>query len=62
MSETIFGNWKPFKMMKNAFYFILKVHSVLKIFRFLPVFLVMLKNGFIKKIRLISKFMASQPG
>ena len=34
-SETIFDNWKPFKMMKNAFYFILEALFVLKIFKFL---------------------------
>ena len=27
--------WKPFKMMKNAFYFILKALFILKIFKFL---------------------------
>ena len=27
-SETISGNLKPFKMMKNAFYFILKAFFV----------------------------------
>ena len=32
-SETIFGNWKPFK---NAFYFTLKALFVLKILEFLP--------------------------
>ena len=28
-------HWKPFKMMKNSFYFILKALFVLKIFKFL---------------------------
>ena len=42
-------------MMKNAFYFALKALFVLKI-------LVMYKNGLIRKIRLFSKFMTSQPG
>ena len=27
---------KPFKIMKNAFYFILKARFILKIFKFLP--------------------------
>ena len=30
-----FGNWKPWKNMKNAFYFILKALFLLKIFKFL---------------------------
>ena len=46
-------NDSPSKIMKNAFYFILKALFVLKIFR---------KNDLIRKIRLISKFMTSQPG
>ena len=60
-SETIFGNWKPFKMMKNAFYFTSKVVFVLKIFKFLFDFLVMYWNGLINKTRLIWNFMTSQP-
>ena len=31
----IYSNESPFKMMKNAFYFILKALSVLKIFKIL---------------------------
>ena len=58
-SETIFGNWKPFK---NAFYFPSKTLFVLKIFKFLSDFLVVHRNGLIKKIQLISNFMTSQPG
>ena len=46
----------PLKMMKNAFYFILKGLSVLKTFRSCR------KNGLIRKIRLTSKLMMSQPG
>ena len=42
--------------MKNAFYFILKALFVLKTFWSCR------KNGLIRKVRLISKFMASQPG
>ena len=34
-SETIFDNWSPLKMMKNAFYFTLKSLFVVKIFKFL---------------------------
>ena len=43
-------------MKKNAFFFILKALSVLKIFMSLR------KNSLIRKIRLTSKFMTSQPG
>ena len=60
-SETIFGIESSLKMMKNAFYFTLKVSPVLKIFLFsIFGFLVMSKNGLIRKIRLISEFMTLQ--
>ena len=53
----------PSKMMKNAFYFILKALFVLKLFKFLSrLFWSCRKNGLIRKLRLISKFMLSQPG
>ena len=53
----------PLKMMKNAFYFILKALFVLKLFTFLSrLFWSCRKNGLIRKLRLISKFMTSQPG
>ena len=52
----------PLKMMKNAFYFTLKALFVLKILSFCLDFLIMYKNGLIRKIRLILKFMTSQPG
>ena len=49
-------------MMKNAFYFILKALFVLKILKFLSRRLVYVeKNGFIGKVRLISKSITSQP-
>ena len=48
-----------FASMKDAFYFILDALFVLKIFK---MFLVMWEFGLIKKLRLISKFMTSQPG
>ena len=51
----------PLKMMKNAFYFILKAFFVLRYSKFCLNFLVMQKNGLIKTIRLILKFMTSQP-
>ena len=51
------------KMMKNAFYFILKTLFVLKILNFLSwPFGHVEKNGLIRKTRLISKVMTSQPG
>ena len=34
-SETFFGNLKPFKKMKNTFYFTSVAHVVLKIFKIL---------------------------
>ena len=49
--------------MKNAFYFILKVLSILNIFKFLHgLYGHVEKNGLIRKIRLISKSMTSQTG
>ena len=51
----------PLKLIKNAFYFILKAIFVLKIFKFLSGLF-----GYVEKARrrrkLISKFMTSQPG
>ena len=49
--------------MKNAFYFILKTLFVLKTFKFLSWLSKRVeKNDWIRKIRLISKFMTPQPG
>ena len=53
-------NESSLKMMKNDFCFILK--DVLKIIRLFLDFLIKKKNGLIREIRLISKFMTSQPG
>ena len=48
--------------MKNAFYFTLKALFVLKMFKVDSLdFLVTQKNGLIRKIRLISRFITSQP-
>ena len=58
----IFYIESPLKMMKNTFYFIWKALFVLKIFNFCLDFWSCGKNGLIRKIRLISKFMTSQPG
>ena len=53
----------PLKTIKNAFYFIVKALFVLKIFQvFVTTFWSCRKNGLIRKIRLTSKFMTSQPG
>ena len=49
-------------MMKNAFHFILKALFVLKIFKFLSWLFGQTQNSLIRKERLISKFMVSQPG
>ena len=43
--------------MKNAFYFTLEALFIVKIFKFCLDFLVIYKNGLIKKIRFVSKFM-----
>ena len=54
----------PLKIMKNAFCFILKALFFSRYLRFCHDFLVKkcIKNGLIRKIRLTSKFMTSQPG
>ena len=52
----------PLKTMKNAFYFVLKPLFVLKILRFLSWLFGHVEKHLIRKIRLISKFMTSQPG
>ena len=46
--------------MKNAFYFILKLFSFSRYFNLCLDILDMQKNGLIRRIRLISKFMMSQ--
>ena len=51
-------NESPLKVMRDAFYFILKAIFVFKIFKFLSC----RENGVIRNRRLISKFMKSQPG
>ena len=60
---SICFNESPLKMMKNDFYFILNAFFILKIFKFFVVkFWSCRRNGLIRKIRLISKFVTSQPG
>ena len=58
----IYLNESPLKMMKNAFYFILKALFILTIFKFLSWLWSCRENGLIRKIRLISNFMTSQSG
>ena len=53
-------NESSLKVMKNAFYFILKPISFLRSLDFCRNFLAMHKNDLMKKLRLISKFMTSQ--
>ena len=56
-------NESPIKMFKNTFYFILKALFFLKILQFLCLlFAHVKKTGLIRKIKLILKFMTSQPG
>ena len=52
----------PLTMMKNAFYFMLKAFFALKIFTFFGLIFWSCRNGLMKKLRLISKFMTSQAG
>ena len=53
----------PLQMTKNAFYFILKALFILKVFNFLSgVFGHLKKRLDFRTIRLISKFVTSQPG
>ena len=53
----------PLKVMKNYFYFMLKARLAHKIFEFLScIFGHVKKPGLIRKIKLISKFITSQPG
>ena len=54
----IYFKESPLKMMKNAFYFMLKARFCFETFTFL----VMQKNILIRKIWLVSKFMTSQTG
>ena len=58
-----FLDWRLFKNDEKCFYFILKSLFVLKIPKFFVLaFWSYRKNSLIRKIRLTSKFMTSQPG
>ena len=54
-------NESPLKMMKNAFYFIVKDLFVLRIFKYFMTFL-SCRKGLIRKSTLISKFMTPLTG
>ena len=60
MSDTNFGNWNTWPKIIIISH--LKLFSFSRCLNFCLEFLVVLKNGWIRKIRLISKFMTSQPG
>ena len=49
-------------MMKNVFYFMSKLFPFLRYLHFCLDFLLMLKNGLIRKLWFISRFMTSQTG
>ena len=61
-SETIFGNWKPFKNYEKRFLFHLKNSFRSQDIWVFANFLIMYKNGLIRNIRLFLEFMTSQPG
>ena len=69
-NTTFFGTFKETNFYwksnshhaKNAFFASLKALFVLKILRFCHDFLVMYEKGLIRKDKLTSKFMTSQPG
>ena len=58
----IFSNESLLQVMKSAFYYTVKALFALKILKFLVDVLAKQKNSLIRKIRLISQFMTSQPG
>ena len=58
--RKILASESPLKMMKDAFYFTLKLLAFTKCLNFCLECFVIRKNGLIRRITLISKFMASQ--
>ena len=60
--RQLFETESSVKMMKNAFYLTLNLFSFSRYLNFCLDFLVMQKNGLIRKIRLTQKFMTSEPG
>ena len=58
---SILASESHLKVMKNDFYFTWKVLFSLEKIKFLPWFFGHIKNGFIRKITLISKFTKIQP-
>ena len=57
--ETIFGHWKPLKMMKNDFYFTLNAFFILKIFKFCLDFLIRSKSKLNRSLDQKSKVLYS---
>ena len=59
----IYFNRRPLKMMKNAFYFLIKdLFRSQDILIFVPTFLVIQGISLVRKLRLISKFVTLQTG
>ena len=59
--RRFFATESPLKMIKSVFYFNLKALFILKNYKFLSWPFGHAKNGWIRNIKLISKFMTSQP-
>ena len=57
--ETIFGHWKPLKMMKNDFYFTLNAFFILKIFKFCLDFFIRSKSKLNRSLDQKSKVLYS---
>ena len=58
----ILGTESPLAMMKNGFYFTLKISLFLRFLNFNLNFLVMQKSSLIRKLRLIFKNMTAETG
>ena len=58
----IYFNESHLKVMKDAFYLMSNTLPLLEYLQFCPDFLFMYKNGLIRKLWLIPKFMTSQTG
>ena len=52
----IYVNERPLKVMKNAFYFMLKAHSVLEIFTFLSCIFDYVKKRFDKRVMVTNNY------
>ena len=60
--RQVLATESPLKMTKNVSYFILKLFIFLRYLQSCLGFLVMQENNLIRKTRLISKLLMSQPG